>query len=108
MNEFSYILFIAFSSIFAQLEINSTVTMSKIVVQISPYDPVHDQMTVLGDNYAYNLLTSMTSDGTFTITTHRIDYMTLDDWNRIINFPAYQLNLNVTLSFLFRSLQVLI
>ena len=65
-------------------------------MRITPYDPIHDKLSVVGDNnHDYNLLTSLDASGSFSITTQRPELLTLDDWNWIINFPAYKLDLDV-------------
>jgi hypothetical protein len=78
--------------------------MSKILVKINPYDPLKDKFSVVPvglDSFDYHLITSVNDEGEFSITTADPELLTLDDWNRVINFPAYQLDLSVrkTLSF---------
>jgi hypothetical protein len=90
----------AFINVFAQLRVNNTVPLSRILIRITPYDAVHDKLSLVGNNnYDYNLLTSMDARGTYTIMTHRPELFNLDDWNRIINFPAYKLDLDVRIFF---------
>jgi hypothetical protein len=78
--------------------------MSTIIVKASPYDPLKDKFSIVPvglDTTDYHLITSVSTEGEFSITTANPDLLTLDDWNRIINFPAYQLDLSVRQLFLY-------
>ncbi len=70
--------------------------MSKLVIQIRPYNPVIDQLVVRGDGNNYQLVTTMSVTGTFTVATYDPTDFTLDDWNRIINLVEYRMNLEVS------------
>jgi hypothetical protein len=78
--------------------------MNTIIVKASPYDPLKDKFSIVPvglDTTDYHLITSVSTEGEFSITTTNPDLLTLDDWNRVINFPAYQLDLSVRMLVLF-------
>lgn len=86
-----------FTRIYAKLALNSTVTMARMTITISPYNPEIDKFSLLGDVSSYGVKTTMTRSGNrgvFEISAYNRQLaLTLDDWRQLINFPAYKLDL---------------
>lgn len=69
--------------------------MSKLTITITPYDPTIDQFSLFPNAQSQNLLSSISSNGVFTLSTFQPSDLTLADWNHILNLPLYQMNLQV-------------
>lgn len=81
-----------FERIFAGLSISSRVSVKKAIIKIYPFNPKTDQLSMLGDEYKKNTTYSIKNN------TMEIEYLgsSTEVWNKIINYPAYRLNLDVS------------
>lgn len=78
---------------------SSDVYLNKAVLQISPFDPALDELSMIDNDYNFNIVGRFDSSaGTLTITNPGTPALTADDWDRVINFPAYRLNIDVSFS----------
>lgn len=81
--------------VFAGLTVKSNVSISRVVMTISPYDPQIDHLGMIGNDFINNIV-GTASQGVVTITNPGKPALTAAQWNDVINFPAYRLNLNVS------------
>ena len=79
---------------FGGLYFNTTVYLSKILYWINPYDPNRDKLSIIRNGYGKNLVTNISSSGVMEITLPG-DPVSVFDWDKVINMPAYRLNVDV-------------
>lgn len=80
--------------IFHALTINHTVYAEKATVWIKPFDPKLDKLSMIGNDYGFNIVGGNTNDGTLTIINPGGPELTKDDWERVINLPSYRLDVD--------------
>lgn len=87
----------------AALSINSSVYMSKAVVTLSPFNRFLDELSMKlpGKKYSFQIVGGKSmvkgkSTGVMEITNPGKLQLSASDWNEIINYPAYRLNLDVS------------
>ena len=81
--------------IFAGLSISGRVSIDRAVIKINPYDPATDQLSMLGNGKTYQVVASMDeANGQLIIVNPGTQVMNLSEWDSVINFPAYRLNID--------------
>ena len=73
----------------------SNVSISRVVMTISPYDPEIDHLGMVGNDFVNNIA-GTAKQGVVSITNPGSPALTAAQWNDAINFPAYRLNLDVS------------
>jgi hypothetical protein len=62
---------------------------------ISPFNPDYDLLGMVGNDYSDNIVGTAVG-GVLTITNPGTVALTAAQWNDVINYPAYRLNLDVS------------
>lgn len=88
------ILYSGFKRIFFGLSINSTVYMDRVRIWIDPFDPVVDKFSMSTNDYPRDLVGNVTQSGIIEITSAG-PAVTKYDWDTVINYPTYKLNIDV-------------
>ncbi len=90
---------LVYRRIFYGLSVTSKVYLDRVMVSITPYDSELDQLSILGDNSDQPLqIVGKVSinEGTLVISNPGTQQLTAADWNAVINYPAYRLNMDVS------------
>lgn len=61
---------------------------------MQPFEPVYDQLSMYTNDYPNNLVGNITENGIIEITSAG-PAVTKDDWDTVINYPTYRLNIDV-------------
>lgn len=68
-----------------------------MVISINPYDSKLDQLSMLSNDYTYHLVGLFNASlGQLVITNPGTQAPKASNWNDVINFPAYRLNIDVS------------
>jgi hypothetical protein len=65
---------------------------------ISPFNPDYDLLGMVGNDYTNNIVGTAVG-GVLTITNPGTMALSAAQWNEVINYPAYRLNLDVSIVF---------
>lgn len=74
---------------------NSTVYADYAEVKITPYNPAYDQLSMITNDYENRIVATFHPSGKLVIEQAGGPELTKDDWDVILNKPAYRLNLDV-------------
>jgi len=85
-----------FQRIFFGMSLQSRVYADLVQVTISPYTRGQDQLSLLHSDYRHNIKGNFSKDtGVLQMIHEGGGDLTKDDWDSILNYPTYRLNINV-------------
>jgi len=84
-----------FQRIFFGMSLQSRVYADLVQVTISPYTRGQDQLSLLHSDYRHNIKGNFSKDtGVLQMIHEGGGDLTKDDWDNILNYPTYKLNIN--------------